>query len=780
MALNEIEKKERSEYLEKNLSITECSQNEKYVFISYASDNWKTVFMEAVVPLQREYGLRVYADKAFDKENDKWIIPMLRNIRGAEALVAFVSQSYIESYACFLELLTAVNNNVPVVFVSLNNELKLGKTTDQPKIERGVKKEIIRQGDNLATKTNNTSNDIMRAMKSGYTSLSTLLEQDALSKYDISDAFINFFRDASVNKKTINDLKALKRSINSVSKRVFDDAAVVKPDPSARHTAGAANAPAASAKSTAPIQGAPTALAEKPAPKAVSKLKSIFADPKKRNIIIIAAAALIVAAAAVVIFALNAGRSSSGMDAIKIDGESISMTYTGDSQKGRPNGEGSCTFGENVLGYLAFEGSWENGELKSGKLTKTRKDANGKPIGTRVFTGVFADNMLTGQGSEIGYDEDGNIGYVFEGGFEDGKYNGQGKLTDYYENGNVKSTFEGEFVDDKYSGQGKLTNYDENGNIKSTYEGKFEDNKYNGQGKLVNYDENENITTTFEGRFKDGKFVRDYAVTDVKIADFTYSGDWANDAPNGQGRAVFENGFVYEGAWKDGLKNGYGSETGYNENGNVTWNYMGEWKDNIQNGYGTETSYDENGNVTFVYEGDWKDGLKIGYGKSTSYNKSAKLIDVYEGDWRDNEPNGQGTLTNYYENGTVNYVYEGEYKDGDWSGQGKQTQYDENGNVTFTYEGEWKDGNRNGQGKQTNYNESGKITWSFEGEFKDNKSNGHGTETGYDENGNIAWRFEGEWKEDKRDGEAVTTYYDEDGNVTDTVNEVWSEGKVVS
>ena len=33
----------------------------------------------------------------------------------------------------------------------------------------------------------------MRAMKSAYTSMSTLLEQDALSKYDISDAFYQLF-----------------------------------------------------------------------------------------------------------------------------------------------------------------------------------------------------------------------------------------------------------------------------------------------------------------------------------------------------------------------------------------------------------------------------------------------------------------------------------------------------------------------------------------------------------------------------------------------------------
>lgn len=438
MALNEIQKKERSEYLEKNLTITECSQNKKYVFISYASDNWETVFKDAVVPLQREYGLRAYADKAFDKGNDRWIIPMLRNIRGAEAVVAFVSQSYIESYACFLELLTAVNNNVPVVFVSLNDDLRLGATTDQPTVERGVKKEIIRQGDNLATKTNNTSNDIMRAMKSGYTSLSTLLEQDVLSKYDISDAFINFFRDASVNKKTINDLKALKRSIGSVSKNVFDEAAVVKSKPAAQPAVVAASvpaAPAAPAEPAAPAnipepaRSAPAALAEKPEPKAAGKPKSKFGGHKKRNIIIIAAASLVVIVAAVIIV-LNAGRSLSGKDNV---------------------------------------------------------------------------------------------------------------------------------------------------------------------------------------------------VTDIEFADFIYTGEWSNDAPNGQGKAVYEYGNVYEGEWKDGSPNGYGTETGNFENGNGTWSYEGEWKDGKPNGQGKEIYNDENGNVTGIYEGEWKEGNKDGSGVFTSYDENGNV-----------------------------------------------------------------------------------------------------------------------------------------------------------
>lgn len=136
MGLNKSQKKERSEYLEHNLEITECSQGKPYAFISYASDNWETVFKTAVVPLQKQYGLRVYADKAFDTVNDKWIVPMLRNVRGADVIITFVNQNYIESYACFLELLTAVNNKKQIVFVSLEEQLRLGITTDQPNIER--------------------------------------------------------------------------------------------------------------------------------------------------------------------------------------------------------------------------------------------------------------------------------------------------------------------------------------------------------------------------------------------------------------------------------------------------------------------------------------------------------------------------------------------------------------------------------------------------------------------------------------------------------------------
>ena len=59
MGLNEMQKKMRSDYLENNLIITECSQKKPYVFVSYASDDWETVFKQAVVPFQKQYGLQI-------------------------------------------------------------------------------------------------------------------------------------------------------------------------------------------------------------------------------------------------------------------------------------------------------------------------------------------------------------------------------------------------------------------------------------------------------------------------------------------------------------------------------------------------------------------------------------------------------------------------------------------------------------------------------------------------------------------------------------------------
>ena len=247
-----------------------------------------------------------------------------------------------------------------------------------------------------------------------------------------------------------------------------------------------------------------------------------------------------------------------------------------------------------------------------------------------------------------------------------------------------------------------------------------------------------------------------------------YTGEWVNEMPEGQGKAIYESGSVYEGEWKSGMRCGEGQFTGAdgrsyvgeweNDNfhgyGKHTWAngdvYEGEWENGQQSGQG-KFIY-ENGDV---YEGEWKDGKSSGQGKYTWANG-----DFYEGEFEDDLRNGQGVMT--YDEGSV---YEGEYKDDFKSGQGKMVYSD--GRV---YQGEWKDGRRSGQGKMIYpngdvyegewgddlFNGYGKYTWLdgevYEGEFKDDVISGQGKKIYSD--GNV---YEGQWEDGIRSGQGTLT-----------------------
>lgn len=640
MGLNEAQKKERSEYLEENLHITECSQKKPYAFISYASDNWETVFKKAVVPLQQQYGLRVYADKAFDKVNDKWIVPMLRNIRSSDVVIAFVSQSYIESYACFLELLTAVNSRKQVIFVSLEQDLRLGDTTDLPNVEVGVKREILKQGADISTNTNNTSNDIMRAMKSSYTSLSTLLEQDALSKFDISDSFINFFRDASINKKTIHDLGAINGTIKSVSRNVFDvdQMARVIEQPQALPVAQAAPAdqPAESAATVSepvtsesstqekddvpmPMQGTPVQAQDTPAQPMSIRVTASTETPKAPGAILQPEAKA--SGTAVQVQTASASVSKPAV-------QPAAKTGSAGTSPAKPKfdihnkkflailiGGVCCLLAVMIGGAVIFMNMPR--EVTDKAYVMAVDDAN--VSGT--YTGTWEHGMPNGLGTFT------TDGLVYYGEWIDGKANGQGKFT--WQNGAV---YEGEFKDNRYNGQGTYTWADG-----TVYEGEWENDQLNGQGKMT---------------YIDGT---------------VYEGEWENDQLSGHGKMTYANGDVYEGEWADGFRCGQGIYTDAKNN-----TYEGEWKDDQRNGQGTMTYASGS-----IYEGEWMADIRNGQGKLTWTNG-----DVYVGEWKDDQRNGQGTYT--WPDGAV---YVGEFKNNKREGQGKYTSAD--GNVM---EGQWKDG----------------------------------------------------------------------------------------
>ncbi len=724
MGLNETQKKERSEYLEKNLAITECSQRKPYVFISYASDNWEAVFKSAVVPMQRQYGLRVYADKAFDKVNDKWIVPMLRNARGADVIIAFISQSYIESYACFLELLTAVNNKKPIVFVSLEDQLHLGDTTDLPVIERGAKNEILNQGANISTNTNNTSNDIMRAMKSAYTSMSTLLEQDALSRYDISDAFINFFRDAAINRKTINDLGAVRRTIKSVSRDVFDKSLVVDLDQQDTSVPKQKQPPVTEAKpirkeepDPAPAEEpelirkeepAPTP-AEDPEPEPIRKEEPAPApaeepkpvppqEPEQKkddstsdsgqklkkplNIKLIGGIVAAAAVLAVLFIMLSGPGKVTDQPYAMTDGNSdtYSGLYTGewDKKNERPNGTGTFVM-EDVAG--TYEGEW-------------------------------VDGVTEGQGTIVW-----DSGDHYEGEWKDGMRNGQGTYTSTEGDGYV---YEGEFQNNERSGKGTMT-WETGEGVVYVYEGEFQNNERSGKGTMTWGKDGE--TTIYEGDFADN-WINGYGTCTWPSGDH-YEGEWKNGKFNGKGTMTYAGGSVYEGEFVDNKKNGEGIWT-KSDGTVVTENWI----------YGkkVETLTLEDG----TYTGGVTDGKPDGQGKMEYTNGQ-----VYEGEWKNGVRSGQGRCT-WPDGG----YYDGEWANDKWNGQG--TNYIGGSKDVSFYVGGFVDGERDGHGI---------YTWpsgdSIETEWVNGVKNGKGTYTW--SGGTVA---AGEYVDDEWDGEWTITYAD--------------------
>ena len=724
MGLNEAQKKERSEYLEKNLAITECSQRKPYVFISYASDNWEAVFKSAVVPMQRQYGLRVYADKAFDKVNDKWIVPMLRNARGADVIIAFISQSYIESYACFLELLTAVNNKKPIVFVSLEDQLHLGDTTDLPVIERGAKNEILNQGANISTNTNNTSNDIMRAMKSAYTSMSTLLEQDALSRYDISDAFINFFRDAAINRKTINDLGAVRRTIKSVSRDVFDKSLVVDLDQQDTSVPKQKQPPVTEAKpirkeepDPAPAEEPELIRKEEPAPTPAEDpepepIRKEEPDPapaeepkpvppqepeqkkddstsdsgqklkKPLNIKLIGGIVAAAAVLAVLFIMLSGPGKVTDQPYAMTDGNSdtYSGLYTGewDKKNERPNGTGTFVM-EDVAG--TYEGEW-------------------------------VDGVTEGQGTIVW-----DSGDHYEGEWKDGMRNGQGTYTSTEGDGYV---YEGEFQNNERSGKGTMT-WETGEGVVYVYEGEFQNNERSGKGTMTWGKDGE--TTIYEGDFADN-WINGYG-TCTWPSGAHYEGEWKNGKFNGKGTLTYADGSVYEGEFVDNEKNGEGIWT-KSDGTVVTENWI----------YGkkVETLTLEDG----TYTGGVTDGKPDGQGKMEYTNGQ-----VYEGEWKNGVRSGQGRCT-WPDGG----YYDGEWANDKWNGQG--TNYIGGSKDVSFYVGGFVDGERDGHGI---------YTWpsgdSIETEWVNGVKNGKGTYTW--SGGTVAT---GEYVDDEWDGEWTITYAD--------------------
>lgn len=113
--MEQEQKKERSEFIAKHMHITQIPPDTKsdkdvdeFVFVSYKSGDWEEVFKKYVVPMQKKYGLNVYSDASFDRENENWTVQMERHITSSKckAVLCFLSKGYLGSYATLLEIMT--------------------------------------------------------------------------------------------------------------------------------------------------------------------------------------------------------------------------------------------------------------------------------------------------------------------------------------------------------------------------------------------------------------------------------------------------------------------------------------------------------------------------------------------------------------------------------------------------------------------------------------------------------------------------------------------------
>ena len=204
----------------KDLRITTYKDKGGYVFISYKSDNWKKVFEEKVIPLQRDYSLRVYSDKQFDSSNRPWLQNMDNNIKYASAVILFISKEYLQSYATFIELLTAINYQVAIipvylpdsgVFSSLTQDVAYRSLEDKKvrmnPSEKAKLKELINKKSNIP-QVEEIRNDYERDIESGDFTIMNLVEsfqkilksgkyQDHLF-YKPLDTLVNTIKEAAV------------------------------------------------------------------------------------------------------------------------------------------------------------------------------------------------------------------------------------------------------------------------------------------------------------------------------------------------------------------------------------------------------------------------------------------------------------------------------------------------------------------------------------------------------------------------------------------------------
>lgn len=231
MGLTTEQKRERQEGL-RDLRITVKRDRQAYVFVSYKSEDWRVVFENKIIPLQKQYNLRVYADKEFDNNNDSWVDQMKRNLKSSKGVIIFVSDDYITSYATYIELLYAISEKKPIIPVYLTESIsKLESSSLDYKIEMNENEKALLDiiGTNL--KLDSDAPGATTEVKTAYRSFNNIgmdLMAGKLSVEDFSEEFIDLLDNAGFQDNSVSSsLDSLYRTIRSVNVEVFGEGTAV-------------------------------------------------------------------------------------------------------------------------------------------------------------------------------------------------------------------------------------------------------------------------------------------------------------------------------------------------------------------------------------------------------------------------------------------------------------------------------------------------------------------------------------------------------------------------
>mgnify|MGYP004610754491 CR=1 FL=1 len=103
--------------------------------------------------------------KHLTTKNDEWVNQMQENLAASQAVLIFVSNEYVCSYACFLEVLTAVQEDIPILPIYIDENPIAGDSEKVLSISNNTRGAFKNIADRLDVKLLKEKNSETQAQK---------------------------------------------------------------------------------------------------------------------------------------------------------------------------------------------------------------------------------------------------------------------------------------------------------------------------------------------------------------------------------------------------------------------------------------------------------------------------------------------------------------------------------------------------------------------------------------------------------------------------------------